>query len=178
MEVWGAHVPEPARVCARVYEALDIKANFNKVWRQAGGTGETCQAQTLSLCVQSHPVFTSSGQLAACSVCWTAWQSHIFHHEFYMNINNLKKIHGCHRKTAHTMYVANSTTSNPQYYWTELWQWDGVLEILRRGVASQVHSNPVVLAGLWMRYNTNNIQFHLTAIQYYFGSPQLIIIRF
>lgn len=131
MEVWGAHVPEPARVCAPVYEALDIKANFNKVWRQAGGTGETCQAQTLSLCVQSHPVFTSSGQLAACSVCWTAWQSHIFHHEFYMNINNLKKIHGCHRKTAHTMYVANSTTSIPQYYWTELWQWDGVLEILR-----------------------------------------------
>lgn len=64
--------------CVSVWEALDIKVNFNKVWRLAGGMGETCQAQMLSLCVPSHPVFTSSGQLAAFSVYWTSWQSHIF----------------------------------------------------------------------------------------------------
>lgn len=69
-----------ARVCVRmsVWEALDIKVNFNKVWWLAGGMGETCQAQMLSLCVPSHPVFTSSGQLAAFSVYWTSWQSNIF----------------------------------------------------------------------------------------------------
>lgn len=80
------------RVCVSVWEALDIKVNFNKVWRLAGGIGETCQAQTLSLCVPSHPVFTSSGQLAAFSVCRTSWQFHIFHYEFYMNINNQKSL--------------------------------------------------------------------------------------
>lgn len=104
-----------ARVCVPVYEALDIKANFNKVWRQAGGTGETCQAQTLSLRVQSHPVFTSSGQLAACSVCWAAWQSHIFHHEFYMNINNLKKIMAVTEKLL--TQCLWQILSTPQYHW-------------------------------------------------------------
>lgn len=79
---WKSQVraPMPARMCAcvSVWEALDIKVNFNKVRRLAGGMGETCQAQMLSLCVPSHPVFTSSGQLAAFSFYWTGWQSHIF----------------------------------------------------------------------------------------------------
>lgn len=94
MEVSGACAQAcmSVSVCVSVWEALDIKVNFNKVWRLAGGIGETCQAQTLSLCVPSHPVFTSSGQLAAFSVCWTSWQSHIFHYEFYMNINNPKSL--------------------------------------------------------------------------------------
>ncbi len=80
MNVSGAcaHACMSVSVCVSVWEALDIKVNFNKVWRLASGIGETCQAQTLSLCVPSHPVFTSSGQLAAFSVCWTSWQSHIF----------------------------------------------------------------------------------------------------